>query len=48
MNKVLEVQRINERELEAGLCGSKSSWHYDYRASAWIFFGNMESSLSEG
>ena len=35
------TQRINERELELGLTGSKKSWHDKYKDSAWIFIGGL-------
>ncbi|CAM9325874.1 unnamed protein product [Choristocarpus tenellus] len=47
MNVVQEIQRINQRELEHGLTG-KSSWHYQYRNSAWVFVGGLPYDLTEG
>ena len=39
---------MNDRELEMGLTGTKSSWHELYAESAWIFVGGMSYDLSEG
>lgn len=47
MNVVREIQRINERELELGL-SETASWHWEYRHSAYIFFGNVDYTLTEG
>ena len=41
------IQRINKRELELGLSG-KSSWHNQYKDSAWIFIGGLDYDLTEG
>jgi len=40
--------KMNERELEMGLSGTKNSWHMEYKDSAWIFIGGMPYELSEG
>ncbi|CAM9226661.1 unnamed protein product, partial [Phaeothamnion confervicola] len=47
MNVVQEIQRINERELEAGLSGD-ASWHAKYKDSAWVFVGGLVTTLTEG
>jgi RNA-binding motif protein, X-linked 2 len=39
------VTKLSERELASG---SKSSWHDQYRDSAWIFVGGLPYDLSEG
>lgn len=48
MNVVKEIERINEREAELGITGSKASWHERYRSSAWIYAGGLGVKLSEG
>ena len=47
MNVVVEIQRINEAELRAGLTGDRS-WHARYRDSAWVYVGGLDTRLSEG
>ena len=47
MNVTREIEKINAREAELGLTGS-SSWHHDYRDTAWVFVGNLHHDLSEG
>ena len=48
MNIVKEIERINQREAELGITGSKASWHERYRSSAWIYAGGLGVKLSEG
>ena len=49
MNKIREIQRINERELEQGIVGgSSASWHQRYKGSAYIFVGGLDYRLTEG
>jgi len=45
MNVVREINKINERELDLGATGS---WHDDYKDSAYIFIGGLQSELTEG
>ncbi|KAL1310681.1 hypothetical protein AAFC00_000942 [Neodothiora populina] len=47
MNKIREVQRLNEREL-ASVVPSNASWHTDYRDTAYIYIGGLPLELSEG
>ena len=47
MNQVLEIKRINERELKEGISAS-ASWHAEYGGSAWVFVGNLPRALTEG
>jgi len=42
------LNKMNERELEMGLAGTKQSWHYEYRDSAWVFIGGLPYELTEG
>ncbi|KAI9478266.1 MAG: hypothetical protein EXX96DRAFT_570220 [Benjaminiella poitrasii] len=48
MNVVKEIQRINEREITNGAWNDSSSWHAQYKNSAWIFIGNIPFDLTEG
>ena len=49
MNVIQEIQRINERELAAGIFGgSGKSWHDEYKNSAWVHVGGVPYELSEG
>jgi len=41
------VKKLSEQELEMGLEG-KASWHYQYKDSAWIFIGGLNTELTEG
>jgi|TARA_B110000208_G_scaffold163596_1_gene200560 RNA-binding motif X-linked protein 2 len=47
MNRVQEINRINELELSKGIAGA-ASWHWQYRNSAWIFVGGLVVKLTEG
>ena len=48
VRNVKNTQKLNERELQLGLTGSTSSWHADYKDSAWIFIGGLPYDLTEG
>ncbi|CAL8090450.1 unnamed protein product [Calicophoron daubneyi] len=39
---------MNERELRLGYTGTLSSWHRQYKDSAWIFIGGLNYDLTEG
>merc|ERR1719323_1839328 len=39
---------MNEKELAAGVAGTKNSWHYEYKDSAWIFLGGLPYEMTEG
>jgi len=47
MNRIREVERINEQELRDGVKAS-ASWHQDYVESAWIRVNNLDYRMSEG
>lgn len=47
MNTVRAIQKLNARELEEGIAPS-SSWHTDYRDTAFIYIGGLPFELSEG
>ena len=39
---------MNLRELEMGVTGTKTSWHEQYKDSAWIYIGGLPYDLTEG
>ena len=47
-SNVRNLQQINERELDLGLTGTSTSWHAEYKESAWIFIGGLPYDLTEG
>lgn len=47
MNSIRNIQKLNERELEAAV-PSSGSWHTDYRDTAYIYIGGLGLDLSEG
>ena len=47
MNKIQEIKRINDLELEKGITNTTASWHTQYSESAWVYFG-VPTALSEG
>ncbi|KAI7905977.1 uncharacterized protein BX663DRAFT_498336 [Cokeromyces recurvatus] len=48
MNVVKEIQRINQREITNGTWSDSSSWHAQYKNSAWIYIGGLPYDLTEG
>lgn len=42
------LQKMNDREVEMGIAGTKQSWHWEYKDSAWIFIGGLPYDLTEG
>lgn len=50
MNVIQEIDRINAREMAAGVFGgiTNGSWHDKYRDSAWVYLGGLSYELSEG
>lgn len=40
------ITKLSERELKSG--DGKTSWHDEYRDSAWLFLGGLPYDLSEG
>ena len=48
MTNIKNVQKYNALELERGITGTDSSWHHQYRDSAWIFVGGINYELTEG
>lgn len=40
--------KMNDRELEMGIAGTKNSWHQEYKDSAWIFLGGLPYEMTEG
>lgn len=43
---VRNVTKLSERELKYG--DGKTSWHDEYKESAWLFLGGLPYDLSEG
>jgi RNA-binding motif X-linked protein 2 len=48
LRNVRNVQKLSERELESSGGNPKSSWHDQYKDSAWVFIGGLNYDLSEG
>jgi len=48
LTQTINQRKMNERELEAGVAGTKNSWHMEYRDSAWIFLGGLPYEMTEG
>lgn len=49
MTNVKNVLKYNRLELERGIKGTDpSSWHHQYKDSAWIFIGGLNYDLTEG
>ena len=48
MNQIKAIQRINEKELEAGILKPEHSWHQEYKDQAYIFIGGLNRQLTEG
>jgi RNA-binding motif X-linked protein 2 len=42
------LNKLNENELKFGRVAGKSSWHNQYRESAWVFFAGLPYELTEG
>lgn len=47
MNKIKQIERLNNQELEQGLT-LKASWHDEFKDSCWIFAGGLPHILTEG
>ncbi|CAK9438504.1 uncharacterized protein LODBEIA_P27280 [Lodderomyces beijingensis] len=41
MNKIKQINQINQKELASNATTYKSSWHYDYRDTNYIYIGNI-------
>ena len=48
MNRIKEIQRINERERELGISVGKGSWHDRYKDSNYVYVGGLNFDLTEG
>ena len=45
MNKIKQINQINQKELASSTTTYKSSWHYDYRDTNYIFINNIPTSI---
>ena len=48
LTQTLNQLKMNEKELAAGVSGTKSSWHTEYKDSAWIFLGGLPYEMTKG
>ena len=48
LTQTINQTKMNERELEMGISGTKNSWHQEYKDSAWIFLGGLPYEMTEG
>jgi RNA-binding motif X-linked protein 2 len=48
MTNIKNVIKYNTLELERGITGTNSSWHAQYKDSAWVFIGGLQYDLTEG
>ena len=48
LTQTLNQVKMNEKELEMGLSGTKNSWHQEYKDSAWVFLGGLPYEMTEG
>ncbi|KAA6334856.1 MAG: putative RNA-binding motif protein, X-linked 2, partial [Streblomastix strix] len=48
MRRILEIKRLNDSELATGTAFGQSSWHNQYKNSAWIYTGGLPYNLTEG
>lgn len=48
MNNVEAVRKLNERELELGLAGTRGSWHGEYASCPYIYAGGLVPAVTEG
>ncbi|KAI3407060.1 hypothetical protein KGF56_000148 [Candida oxycetoniae] len=46
MNKIKQINQINQKELASKSISYKSSWHYDYRDTNYIYIGNIPQSIT--
>jgi RNA-binding motif X-linked protein 2 len=47
MNKIAQIERLNELEMKQGLT-SKASWHDDFKDTCWVYAGGLPYELTEG
>ncbi|KAI5953396.1 hypothetical protein KGF54_002768 [Candida jiufengensis] len=45
MNKIKLINQINQKELKSHNLTYKSSWHYDYRDTNYIYIGNIPQTI---
>lgn len=46
MNKIRQINQINQKELASKSTTYKSSWHYDYRDTNYVYIGNIPYSIT--
>ena len=39
LTNVRNTEKLNEKELELGLSGTRQSWHHEFADSAYVFVG---------
>merc|ERR1712018_1065318 len=48
LTNMKNLNKMNDREIEMGYAGTSSSWHNEYKDSAWIYSGGLPYDLTEG
>ncbi|XP_038051013.1 RNA-binding motif protein, X-linked 2-like isoform X2 [Patiria miniata] len=48
LTNVKNINKLNDIEAELGVVGSKTSWHEQYKDSAYVFIGGLPFDLTEG
>merc|ERR1712141_552480 len=48
LTNMKNLNKMNDREIEMGVAGTSSSWHNEYKDSAWIYSGGLPYDLTEG
>jgi len=48
LTNIKNLNKLNENEIKQGHVGTKTSWHNQYRDSAWVFVGGLPFELTEG
>ena len=48
VTKIRLINELNDKELRLGVVNTKSTWHNQYKDSAWVYVGNLPFDLSEG
>lgn len=48
LTNIKSLTKLIDQEITLGRVGTKTSWHEQYRSSAWCFYGGMPFELTEG